>query len=78
MKLLLFYTDTVICKNVIKILNSNSIKYKAIDVTNSDNSKLLEKYNIVIAPTLIKLDNNYEIGRLIGNLSKNTLEAWLK
>ena len=59
------------CKQLSKTLQELNIDYEEIDVENNDD--LVEAYHIQSLPTLLILEDDKELTRLIGNVPKSAL-----
>jgi len=76
MKLLKFYADWCgPCKVLTRNLDQAKIEYEAIDADTHE--ELCEKYGVRNLPTLIAVDENYNvIDRLTGAKSATELTTW--
>ena len=76
MEILKFYSKTCgPCKVLERNLKQTDIVYKNIDVTSEEGLALLDKYNIISVPTLLKIDGD-KIDIKHGILSVEELNKW--
>ena len=76
MEILKFYSKTCgPCKVLERNLKQTDIVYKNIDVTSEEGLALLDKYNIISVPTLVKIDGD-KIDIKHGVISPEDLEKW--
>ena len=75
-----FYSDSCIpCKRMSPILskleNEYENKVKLVKINTNFEKELVERYNILAAPTLILFDKGQEISRLRGAVKKEDITA---
>ena len=76
MEILKFYTKSCgRCKVLERNLTQTDSVYKDIDVTREEGLALLDKYNIISVPTLVKIDGD-KIDIRHGILSVEELNKW--
>ena len=65
------------CKNLSKVIEDveSDIPISEIDI--DDKPELAQEFGIRGVPTLIMLEENVEVKRRSGSMSKGELEAWL-
>lgn len=75
-----FYSDSCIpCKRMSPILskleNEYENKVKLVKINTNFEKELVERYNILAAPTLILFDKGQEVSRLRGAVKKEDITA---
>ncbi len=75
-----FYSDSCIpCKRMSPILskleNEYENKVKLVKINTNFEKELVERYNILAAPTLILFDKGQEVSRLRGAVKKDDITA---
>jgi thioredoxin 1 len=65
------------CKMLAKTLEEieTNIPIEVIDIDNAQDTAI--EYGVRGVPTLVMLDENVEVKRLVGMVQQKTLEAWL-
>ena len=79
MKIIRFTSDSCQpCKTLAKTLSEIEITLpiEVVDVENTPGAA--EKYKIRSVPTLLITEESEEISRLVGSVSKEKLQSWLK
>jgi thioredoxin-like negative regulator of GroEL len=79
MKIIRFTSDSCQpCKTLAKTLSEieTTLPIEVVDVENTPGAA--EKYKIRSVPTLLITEESEEISRLVGSVSKEKLQTWLK
>lgn len=65
------------CKMLSKTIEgiNTNVVFEEVDI--DEQSELAVEYGIRGVPTLVMLDENVEVKRSVGNLTKQQLESWL-
>jgi len=65
------------CKMLSKTIEDLKTEVPIEDIDIDEQSELAVQYGIRGVPTLVMVDENVEIKRSVGNLTKSQLETWL-
>lgn len=65
------------CKMLSKTIEGIETNVVIEEVDIDEQSELANEYGIRGVPTLVMLDENVEVKRSVGNLTKQQLESWL-
>ena len=77
-RVLKFYADWCSpCKMLSKTLEDVQTEVIIENINIDDNFKVSQEYNIRSIPTMVMLDENTEVKRKTGIMTKEELEVWL-
>lgn len=64
------------CKMMSAIVENLGIQVECVDVDDDENRELAAKYNIRNLPTMVAVQGDIELSRLIGAHPKNKVQDW--
>jgi len=64
------------CKSLTKTLQEVKTEIPIEEIDIDEQSELAIEYGIRGVPTLVMIDDNVEVKRNVGNLTKSQLESW--
>lgn len=74
MPIIKFYSKTCgPCKVLSRILDKNSIQHISLDIMDEHSQELIDKYNIISVPTLLKVDDKGNIIDKLKNIKESTV-----
>jgi hypothetical protein len=65
------------CKNLSKVIETVETDVPISEIDIDDKPELAQEFGIRGVPTLVMLEENVEVKRKSGSMSKTELEAWL-